>query len=64
LLTPLSTTGDLGGEGKDGKISMCRMVINVLRSMIIYFPGAERLTDKGLKYVAQLVLNFECPHKY
>jgi hypothetical protein len=32
--------------------------------MIIYFPGAERLRGKGLKYVAQLVLSFEWPHKY
>ena len=44
--------------------SICRMVINVLQSMIIYFRGLTRLKGKGLEYVAQMTPRFGWPRNY
>jgi hypothetical protein len=38
--------------------SICSVVINVLRSMIIYFPGLEKFRGEGMMYVADLTLRF------
>jgi hypothetical protein len=47
-------------KGKTSK-HFCNIVINVIQSMKICFPGMEKLTGIGLEYVAHLTLEFWWP---
>jgi hypothetical protein len=48
----------------DWEESVCWVVINVLRSLNIYFPVLEELTGRGLENVAYLNLGFMWPFNY